>query len=51
MLFRETVTVYCENHTEQTDTLCEQNEEFQCVKAGGTGNGKFTILRILEPLK
>jgi hypothetical protein len=25
MLFRETVTVYCENHTEHTDTLCGQN--------------------------
>jgi hypothetical protein len=25
MLFKETVTVNCENHTEHTDTLCEQN--------------------------
>jgi hypothetical protein len=25
MLFRETVAVYCENHTGQTDTLCGQN--------------------------
>jgi translation initiation factor IF-1 len=25
MWFRETVTVYCENHTEHTDTLCGQN--------------------------
>jgi hypothetical protein len=25
MLFRETVAVYCENHTEHTDTLCAQN--------------------------
>jgi hypothetical protein len=25
MLFRETVAVYCENHTERTDTLCGQN--------------------------
>jgi hypothetical protein len=33
MLFGETVTVYCENHT---DTLCGQNAELQCVKAGGT---------------
>jgi hypothetical protein len=23
MLFRGTVAVYCENHTEHTDTLCE----------------------------
>jgi hypothetical protein len=27
MLFRETVAVYCKNHTEYTDALCEQNEE------------------------
>jgi hypothetical protein len=25
MLFRETVAVYCENHTEHIDTLCGQN--------------------------
>jgi hypothetical protein len=25
---RETVAVYCENHTEHTDTLCGQNAEF-----------------------
>jgi hypothetical protein len=31
MLFGETVTVYCENHTEHTDTLCEQNAEFSHV--------------------
>jgi hypothetical protein len=36
MLFKETVAVYCENHTKHTDTLCRQNVEFQCVKAGGT---------------
>jgi hypothetical protein len=34
MLFGETVAVYCENHTEHTDTLCGQNAEFWCVKAG-----------------
>jgi hypothetical protein len=27
MLFRETVAVYCENHTDHTDTLCGQNAE------------------------
>jgi hypothetical protein len=27
-LFRETVAVYWENHTEHTDTLCGQNAEF-----------------------
>jgi hypothetical protein len=35
MLFRETV-VYCEVHTEHTDTPCGQNVEFYYVKAGGT---------------
>jgi hypothetical protein len=34
MLFGETVAVYCENGTEHTDTLCVQNTEFWCVKAG-----------------
>jgi hypothetical protein len=28
MLFRKTVAVYCENHMEHTNTLCEQNAEF-----------------------
>jgi hypothetical protein len=36
MLFGETIAVYCENHTEPTNTLCGQNAEFECVKAGGT---------------
>jgi hypothetical protein len=36
MLFGERVTVYCENHTEHTNTLCGQNAEFHYVKAGGT---------------
>jgi hypothetical protein len=28
MLFRETIAVYCENHTEHTNTLRGQNAEF-----------------------
>jgi hypothetical protein len=36
MLFRETVAVYCENHTEHTNTLCGQNAEFLYVRADGT---------------
>jgi hypothetical protein len=36
MLFGETVAVYCENHTEHTDTLCGQNSEFYYVKVCGT---------------
>jgi hypothetical protein len=34
MLFRETVAVYCENHTEHTDTLCWQNADILNVKTG-----------------
>jgi hypothetical protein len=36
MLFRETVAVYCDNHTEHTDALCGQNAQFGNIKAGGT---------------
>jgi hypothetical protein len=43
MLFRETVAVYCENHTEHTDTLCKQNAKFQCVKAGGTYSNQLDL--------
>jgi hypothetical protein len=28
MLFRETVAVYCQNHTEHTDTMYGKNAEF-----------------------
>jgi hypothetical protein len=38
MLFKEKVAVYCENHTEHTDTLCGQNAEFLNVGKGGTYN-------------
>jgi hypothetical protein len=43
MLFRETVAVYCENHTEHTNTLCEQNVEFCYVKDGGTYNNHLAL--------
>jgi hypothetical protein len=33
MLFGEATVVYFESHKEHT--LCEQNEEFECIKAGG----------------
>jgi hypothetical protein len=36
MPFRETVAVYCENHTEHTKTLCGQNAKFLCIKADDT---------------
>jgi hypothetical protein len=35
MMFREISDVYCENHTEHTNTLRGQNAEFYYVKAGG----------------
>jgi hypothetical protein len=35
MLFKETVAVYCENHTEHTNTLCGQKIEFWYVNTGG----------------
>jgi hypothetical protein len=43
MLFGETVAVYCENHTEHTDTRCAKNEEFECVKAGGTYTNHWAL--------
>jgi hypothetical protein len=53
MLFRETVAVYCENHTEHTDTLCAQSAEFWCVKAGGKYSNHWasqgSILRYVSP--
>jgi cysteine sulfinate desulfinase/cysteine desulfurase-like protein len=43
MLFGETVAVYCENHTEHTDTLCGQNAEFWYVNAGGTNSDNWAV--------
>jgi hypothetical protein len=43
MLFGETVAVYCENHTEHTDTLCGQNAEYYNVKAGATYSNHWTL--------
>jgi hypothetical protein len=34
MMFREIIAVYCENHTEHTNTLCGRNAEFLSVRAG-----------------
>jgi hypothetical protein len=38
MLFKETVTVCCENHTEHTDTLCGQNAEYVNVRGTYTNH-------------
>jgi hypothetical protein len=43
MLFRETVAVYCENHTEHTNTLCGQSVGFLYVKAGGTYSNDWAL--------
>jgi hypothetical protein len=43
MLFRETVAVYCENHTEHTNTVCEQNAEFYHIDANGTHGCRFIL--------
>jgi hypothetical protein len=36
MLFTETVSVFCENHTEHINTLCGQNAEFSSYLTGNT---------------
>jgi hypothetical protein len=41
MLFRDTVAVYCENHTE----LCGQKAEFLNVIADGTYNYHYNLKR------
>jgi hypothetical protein len=35
IMFKEMFSVYCENHTNQINTLCGQNTEFLNVTAGG----------------
>jgi hypothetical protein len=51
LLFRETVAVCCENHTEHTDTLCGHNAELILnLKAGDTYSYHCTTeLLILKP--
>jgi hypothetical protein len=41
MLFEETVAVYCENHTEHTNTLCVQNVKY--VEAGGKYSNNWAL--------
>jgi hypothetical protein len=43
MLFREIVTVYCDNNTEHANTLRGQNSEYQYVKAGGTYSNRLAV--------
>jgi hypothetical protein len=53
MLFEETVAVFCENHTEHTDTLYGQNVEFWCVNADDTYSNQSVPHRkhITSPLQ
>jgi hypothetical protein len=48
MLFRETVAVYCENHTEHINTLCGQNGDIRNVKAVLKMAKYLSYLRIVE---
>jgi hypothetical protein len=47
MLFREIISVYCENHTEHINTLCGKNIEPFIVEADGT-YGYHCALKRLE---
>jgi hypothetical protein len=43
MLFRELVTVYCDNNTEHANTLSGQNSESQYVKDGVTYSNRLAL--------
>jgi hypothetical protein len=43
MLFRETVAVYCENHTENINTLCGQNAKLFNAKPGSVYTYNSTV--------
>jgi hypothetical protein len=47
MLFGETVAIYCENHTEHTNTLCGQNAVFLEVNVTTT-NGSSSPISCLD---
>jgi hypothetical protein len=40
---RETIAVYCENHTKHSNTLCVHIAEFQYVKAGGIYSNHWAL--------
>jgi hypothetical protein len=42
-LFRETVAVYCESHTEHTNTLSGHNAEFRYDKTGATYTNYWSL--------
>jgi len=43
MQYREIIALCSEIHTEHTNTLCEQNEEFVNVKPGGTYSNHWPL--------
>jgi hypothetical protein len=43
MLFGETVAVYCENHTEHTDTLCVLNAELCYVNVSDAYSNHWAL--------
>jgi hypothetical protein len=49
MLFREIIAVYCENHTEHTDTLCGQIADLFVVKAGDMCCDEGTLVGVKFP--
>jgi hypothetical protein len=52
MLFVRTVTSYCENHMEPTNTMYGQNAELLIVKAGGLkGLSHFSCIFLVGPIK
>jgi hypothetical protein len=43
MLFRETVAVYCENHTEHINSMGGQNAQFLYMIASGKYSNLWTL--------
>jgi hypothetical protein len=50
MLVRETVAVYCENHTEHINTLCGQNAETLYIRIQFVPHRKHHVF-IIKPLQ
>jgi hypothetical protein len=43
ILFRETIAVYCKNHTKHTNTFSGQNAEFQFVETDGIHRNHWAL--------
>jgi hypothetical protein len=42
MMYKQIITVYCENRKKHINTLCEQRAAFKCVKTGGIYSNHWT---------